>query len=109
MAFDAPIIWLRSMILQLGQDPYVRLMALVTSVVGCSFMIAVVVLLILQRTLVHGSGEAAASEASHTASRLDRVLYERVGDSRMMARAFLDRLGDPTYLSTYLTWMCKLP
>ena len=83
------------MIHQLRQDPYLRLMALVTSVVGLQLLIAVGVLLILQRTLVHGSGEASAIEATHTASRLDRVLHERAGDSRMMAHALLDRLDDP--------------
>jgi len=101
------IIWLRSMIDQLRQDPYLRLMALVTSVVGFSLLIAVGVLLILQRTLVHGTGEALAIEATQTASRLDRVLHERAGDSRMMAHALLDRLDDPQYLSAYLTWMVQ--
>ena len=59
----------------------------------------------LQQTLVRHSGETMALQAAHTASRLDRVLYERAGDGQMMAQAFVDRLNDPKYLSAYLAWM----
>jgi signal transduction histidine kinase len=90
---------------QLRHNPYSRLIALVTVGVTLSVLMVIVVLVILQQTLVRHSGETMALQAAHTASRLDRVLYERAGDGQMMAQAFVDRLNDPKYLSAYLAWM----
>lgn len=92
---------------QLYENAYFRLIALVTAGVTLSLLIAMVVLVILQQTLVRHSGATMAFEAAHTASRLDRGLYERAGDGHMMAHAFVDRLNDTKYLSTYLAWMVQ--
>lgn len=92
---------------KLSQSPYSRLIALVMVGGTFSVLIVMVVLLILQQTLVRHSGETMALEAAHTASRLDRMLYERAVDGQMMAYAFVDRLNDPKYLSAYLAWMAQ--
>lgn len=96
-----------SLVTQLKQNPYSRLLALVAVGVTLSVLIVMVVLLILQHTLIHHSGETMALEAAHTASRLDRMLYERAVDGQMMAHAFVDRLNDRKYLSAYLAWMVQ--
>jgi hypothetical protein len=92
---------------KLSENPYSRLIVLAISGVTLSLLIAIVVLVVLQQTLVRHSGETMALEAAHAASRLDRVLYERAGDGQMMAHAFVDRLNDSQYLSAYLAWMVK--
>src|SRR5690349_17955568 len=78
---------------------YLRLIALTTAGLIVSLLIALSILVFLQQTLVRHGADTVAAAAAHTASRLDRVLYERAGDSEMMARAFVDRLYDREFLS----------
>jgi signal transduction histidine kinase len=96
--------WPRAFLL-LKEHRYLRLVALATGGLFMSLVIALLVLVFIQQTLVRHSGDTVAAAAAHTASRLDRLLYERAGDGQMMARAFVDRLNDRDFLSAYVTWM----
>ena len=93
--------WLR----KLQIDPFYRLMALAATVVTVGLLVFCIVLVLLQQALIRRSGETLANAAANTAGRLDRVLFERMGDAQMMSRDFSGRTHDRSYLSAYLGWM----
>ena len=97
------------MITTFGQrsDPYRRLLFLVGTVVAIGVLVGSGVLLVLQQALVQRTGDTVAMAAAMTASRLDRMLFERFGDARMMAQAFSGRVQDHGYLSAYVGWMAQ--
>ncbi|MEP6958376.1 MAG: PAS domain S-box protein [Nitrospirota bacterium] len=55
--------------------------------------------------LVEATGEELTLAAAEVAEKLDRMMFERQGNTLMMARAFGLRASDPRYLSEYLEWM----
>ncbi|HSA63202.1 MAG TPA: hypothetical protein VLE25_00815, partial [Nitrospira sp.] len=59
----------------------------------------------LEHRLVYSAGEELRIAAAEVSDKLDRLLFERYGDTQMMARALALRLSDPTYLSNYLAWV----
>ena len=63
------------------------------------------VLRYVERRLVSVSGEQLMLAANEVADKLDRLLFERYGDVKMMARAFAPRLSDRAYMTGYLNWM----
>ncbi len=67
--------------------------------------IGAVALTYLEARLVATAGESLALAAADLADKVDRIVFERAGDARMMARAFRDKLQDPAFLTAYLTWM----
>src|SRR5262245_22373357 len=66
---------------------------------------AVFLLRSVEHRLVYSAGEELRIAAAEVSDKLDRLLFERYGDSQMMARAFALRSSDPSYLSSYLGWM----
>ena len=65
---------------------------------------AVFLLRSVEQRLVYSAGEELRIAAAEVSDKLDRLLFERYGDTQMMARAFALR-SDSTYLSSYLDWM----
>ncbi len=55
--------------------------------------------------LVEATGGELTLAAAEVAEKLDRMMFERQGNTLMMARAFGLRASDPRYLSEYLEWM----
>ena len=90
---------------KLRTDPFYRLMTLAATVVTVGLLVFCIVLVLLQQALIRVSGETVANAAANTAGRLDRVLFERMGDAEMMSRDFSGRTTDRSYLSAYLGWM----
>lgn len=59
----------------------------------------------VEHRLLAATGEELTLAAAEVAEKLDRMLFERQGDVKMMARAFSLHASDPRYLSDYLKWM----
>jgi two-component system cell cycle sensor histidine kinase/response regulator CckA len=59
----------------------------------------------VESRLVAAAGEELTIAASELSDKLDRLLFERYGDTQMMAHAFALRSGDSRYLTSYLGWM----
>ena len=75
------------------------LMNLVGLVAGVFLMRSV------EHRLVAAAGEELTIAAAEVSDKLDRLLFERYGDTQMMARVFALRSSDSRYLSSYLGWM----
>jgi len=65
---------------------------------------AVFLLRSVEQRLVYSTGEELRIAAAEVSDKLDRLLFERYGDTQMMAHAFALH-SDSTYLSSYLGWM----
>src|SRR5262245_30460372 len=61
----------------------------------------------VESRFVEATGGELTLAAAEVAEKLDRMLFERQGDTLMMARALALRTSDPIYLSEYLEWMKK--
>ena len=61
----------------------------------------------VESRFVEATGGELTLAAAEMAEKLDRMLFERQGDTLMMARALALRTSDPSYLSEYLEWMKK--
>lgn len=85
-------------------DPHRRLMLLMGALVMTAVLTGIAVLDYLEEDLIRRSGESLALEASHTADKLDRILFERYADLRMMTRAFRHETDDGEFLTRYLGW-----
>jgi PAS domain S-box-containing protein len=69
-----------------------------------AFVIGVVMLRSIEVRMVEATGENLTLAAAEIAGKLDRLLFEREGDIRMLARAFSGRPLDKKYLDEYLRW-----
>ncbi|UVT15221.1 MAG: PAS domain S-box protein [Nitrospira sp.] len=56
----------------------------------------------VERRLVAASGEELMLAAACVSDKLDQLLYERYGDTRMIARALANHIADQPYLTNYL-------
>src|SRR2546427_12784627 len=61
----------------------------------------------VESRFVEATGGELTLAAADVAEKLDRMLFERQGDTLMMARALRSRICDSRYLSEYLEWMKK--
>jgi two-component system cell cycle sensor histidine kinase/response regulator CckA len=80
--------------------PYLIIAITVFAVLG-----VIILTRFVESRLVEATGAELTLAAAEVAEKLDRMLFERHGDVRMMARAFSLRASDPRYLSEYLKWM----
>ena len=80
--------------------PYLIVAMAVFAVLG-----GIILTRFVESRLVEATGGELTLAAAEVAEKLDRMLFERHGDARMMARAFSLRASDPRYLSEYLNWM----
>ncbi len=84
---------------------YPWLPVLIVGMTMVAFVIGLVMLRSIEVRLVEATGENLTLAASEIADKLDRLLFERHGDVRMMARALSGRPFDKKYLNDYLHWM----
>ena len=86
-------------------DPYRRLSLFLAILIVAILAIMFGVLGYFHRHLLQRAGESLAMVASDTAGDVDRLLYERQGDSQMMARAFSSQMQNAKYLNEYVAWV----
>jgi PAS domain S-box-containing protein len=70
-----------------------------------AFVIGVVMLRSIEVRMVEATGENLTLAASEIADKLDRLLFERHGDVRMLARALSGQPFDKRSIGEYLDWM----
>jgi PAS domain S-box-containing protein len=86
-------------------DPYRRLWIFLVALIVILLSIGFSTVTYFETHMLTRAGESLAIAATDTADKLDRLLYERYGDSRMMARAFSLEMHNAAYLNAYVTWM----
>ena len=84
---------------------YPWLPVLIVGVTIVALVIGVVMLRSIEVRMVEATGENLTLASAEIADKLDRLLFERHADVRMMARAFSDRALDKKYINEYLQWM----
>ena len=85
--------------------PYTWLQVLMIVMTVVAVAIGVIALHYIETRLVAAAGESLSVAAAEIADKLDRLLFERYGDVRMMARAFGSHMSNAAYLNAYLAWM----
>lgn len=84
---------------------YPWLPLLIVGMTIVAFVIGVVMLRSIEVRMVEATGENLTLAASEIADKLDRLLFERHGDVRMLARALSGQPLDKRSISEYLKWM----
>ncbi|WP_447974393.1 ATP-binding protein [Nitrospira sp. Kam-Ns4a] len=85
--------------------PYAWLTVLILVMTVVAVGAGVLALHYVEARLVAMAGESLSLAAAEVADKLDRFLFERYGDVRMMAQAFSGRRPDPSELTRYLQRM----
>ncbi|MEK6762878.1 MAG: PAS domain S-box protein [Nitrospirota bacterium] len=80
--------------------PYLLIGVTILSIPAGIYLIRVI-----ETHVVEVAGGGLKLAAAEVAEKLDRILFERKGDSLMMARVASLRTSDQKYLSEYLKWM----
>ncbi len=88
-----------------GRRPYAWLPVLIVVMTAAALAIGLVALHYVETRLVAMTGESLALGAAEIADKLDRLLFERYGDTQMVARAFSVQTHDPVAMTRYLAWM----
>ena len=83
---------------------YPWLPVLIVGMTIVAFVIGVVMLRSIEVRMVEATGENLTLASAEIADKLDRLLFERHGDVRMMARAFSAHVLDRKYLNEHLHW-----
>jgi signal transduction histidine kinase/CheY-like chemotaxis protein/HPt (histidine-containing phosphotransfer) domain-containing protein len=73
--------------------------------ISVGIVIAGVGLYYVESWLLATTGHSLELAAAEVADRLDRVLFERSADARMMARTFSSYMEDKARIDAYLAWM----
>ena len=73
----------------------------------CAILAGIVLIRFVEDRFVAATGGELTLAAAEISEKLDRMLFERQGDTLMMARNLALRTSDPSYRSEYLTWMKK--
>ncbi|GAB1722904.1 MAG: putative Hybrid sensor histidine kinase [Nitrospira sp.] len=84
---------------------YPWLPVLIVGMTIVALVIGVVMLRSIEVRMVEATGGNLTLASAEIADKLDRLLFERHADVRMMARAFTDRAADKKYINEYLQWM----
>lgn len=88
-----------------SRRPYGYLTALILALAVLTVAIGLIGLYYVEQRLVAIAGENLSFAAAQTAQNMDRLLLERQGDAKMMARAFPKQLRNLGFLTEYLVWM----
>ena len=70
-----------------------------------AIVIGTLVLYYVERRLVAATGQNLTLASAEITDKLDRLLFERYGDTLVMAKAFSLRMDDPAFLAAFMTWM----
>jgi signal transduction histidine kinase/CheY-like chemotaxis protein len=76
--------------------------------ISVGIVIAGVGLYYVESWLLATTGNSLELAAAEVADRLDRVLFERTADARMMARTFTSYMEDSARVGAYLAWMKQI-
>jgi two-component system, cell cycle sensor histidine kinase and response regulator CckA len=71
----------------------------------CAIPVGIGLIRFVEHRFVEARGEELKLAAAEVAEKLDRMLFERQGDSLVMARIVSLRTSDVKYLTNYLKWM----
>jgi two-component system cell cycle sensor histidine kinase/response regulator CckA len=85
--------------------PYAWLPALIISMTFVAIVIGTLVLHYVEDRLVTAAGQNLTLVAAEITDKLDRLMFERYGDSLIMANAFGEHMDDVTYLRDFLLLM----
>ena len=85
--------------------PYTWLPVLILGMTIVAVMIGAVMARSIETSLVAAAGQSLTLGAAQIAGKLDRLLFERHGDARMMAQTFAGRMAERKYINEYLQWM----
>lgn len=85
--------------------PYTWLQVLMIVMTVVAMTIGALALHYIETRLVSIAGESLSVAAAGIADKLDRLLFERYGDVRMMSRAFGSHMPNTAYVNSYLAWM----
>ncbi len=88
-----------------ARRPYTWLQVLMIVMTVVAMTIGALALHYIETRLVSTAGESLSMAAAEIADKLDRLLFERHGDVRMMARAFGSHMSNTAYVNSYLAWM----
>jgi PAS domain S-box-containing protein len=78
---------------------------MITVMTAVALTIGILMLSYVESRLVATTGESLALAAAEVADKLDRLIFERYMDSRILAQGFRQHIRDPSYLTTHLTWV----
>src|SRR6185295_19839810 len=81
--------------------PYPWLPALIMVMTVLTLAIGALILRYLEERLVATTGESLALAAADVADKLDRLIFERYIDSKMIAQAFSQQARDVASLNSY--------
>lgn len=84
-----------------------RVPTLIGSILAGTLLIGDIALYVIERQLMETTGQTLALAAGEVSDKLDRIVFERRGDAKMMARAFTGRCRDTPFASAYLDWMSQ--
>ncbi|MEO5957124.1 MAG: PAS domain S-box protein, partial [Nitrospiraceae bacterium] len=82
-----------------------RLPTLTGGLLAGALLVGCLALYTIKHQLMESAGHTLALAAGEASDKLDRIVFERRGDSQMMARAFTGRCSATPYISAYLEWM----
>ncbi|MEP6888782.1 MAG: PAS domain S-box protein, partial [Nitrospirales bacterium] len=85
--------------------PYAWLPGLIIGMTFVAIIIGTLVLNYVETRLVAATGQNLTLAAAEITDKLDRLLFERYGDTLVMARTFSLRMHDPAYMGSFLAWM----
>ena len=85
--------------------PYAWLPALIISMTFVAIVIGTLVLHYVEDRLVTAVGQNLTLVAAEITDKLDRLMFERYGDSLIMANTFSEHMDDPAYLHDFLLLM----
>ena len=70
-----------------------------------AIVIGTLVLYYVETRLVAATGQNLTLASAEITDKLDRLLFERYGDTLVMAKALSLRMEDPAFLTAFLAWM----
>lgn len=90
---------------QSQSKPYRWLLLLVAGLTVVAIVTMSIAMRYLEERLLDTAGESLALASAEIADKLDRLLFERYGDARMLAHVFSARPGDHKFYTDYMLWM----
>src|SRR5690348_2051760 len=88
-----------------NRRPYAWLPSLIIGMTVVAIVIGTLVLHYVETRLVAATGQNLTLASAEITDKLDRLLFERYGDTLVMAREFSLRMDDPAFLASFMAWM----
>ena len=88
-----------------NRRPYAWLPSLIIGMTVVAVVIGTLVLHYVERRLIAATGQNLTLASAEITDKLDRLLFERYGDTIVMAREFSLRMNNPAFLTSFMAWM----